>query len=135
MCWVRIRLKIFCIDSILIMLCPCFCSQQRTGDEPILGCIGMAEPGEDYCRPIEVTTPPTPQPTSSVTPPVTPNPTSEVCILSSYYLQFLSILKIQHLLTLAHLSISIQHFSLLQVLQHPVLHSSQLISQLNPHHR
>ena len=45
-----------CIDSILI-ICPCFCSQQRSGDEPIPGCIGVHEPGEDYCRPAEPTTP------------------------------------------------------------------------------
>ena len=63
----------------ILIICPCFCSQQRKGDEPIPGCIGIAETGEDYCRPAEPTTPPIAL------------PTSEVCILSRYYLLFLSI--------------------------------------------
>eukprot|EP00986_Skeletonema_menzelii_P005451 scaffold1984_cov144-Skeletonema_menzelii.AAC.4 len=46
--------------------------EQRTGDEPIPGCVGVAATGEDYCRPADQSTP---QPTSAVTPPVTPSPT------------------------------------------------------------
>eukprot|EP00985_Skeletonema_marinoi_P019741 scaffold11430_cov165-Skeletonema_marinoi.AAC.1 len=49
--------------------------QQRTGTETIVGCIGVPEPGEDYCRVADPTAPPTPAPTNAVTPPVTPNPT------------------------------------------------------------
>eukprot|EP00984_Skeletonema_dohrnii_P002504 scaffold869_cov75-Skeletonema_dohrnii-CCMP3373.AAC.3 len=52
--------------------------QQRTGNEVIPNCIGVPEPGEDYCRVADPTAPPTPQPTDAVTPPPTPEPTNAV---------------------------------------------------------
>ena len=93
------------------ILVPCFVSscillsQQRSGTEPIPGCIGDPEPGEDYCRypdtssptpaptpvptqvvtsaptpalTVVVTQAPTPEPTQVVTPPPTPEPTQVV---------------------------------------------------------
>ena len=50
------------------------CSQSRSADEPIPGCVGTPVPGEDYCRYPDPTTEPTPQPTPV---PTTPLPTSE----------------------------------------------------------
>ena len=55
-------------NGTLISINSCSChisSQQRTGNEPIPGCIGTAEPGEDYCRSPDATSPPTPQPTGT----------------------------------------------------------------------
>jgi hypothetical protein len=43
------------------------CSQLRSGDEPIPGCIGVPVRGEDYCR-----YPDTPEPTGSPTQPTYP---------------------------------------------------------------
>ena len=65
------------------ILVPCFVSscilllfsQQRSGTEPIPGCIGDPEPGEDYCRYPDTSSPtpaPTPVPTQVVTSAPTP---------------------------------------------------------------
>ena len=60
----------YCFDVIstklklIFSLCFCFCSHQRTGDEPIPGCIGMAATGEDYCRYPELTYVGNPPPTT-----------------------------------------------------------------------
>ena len=53
------------------------CSQSRSGDEPIPGCVGTPVPGEDYCRYPDPTAEPTPQPTSAPSNPPTNLPTAE----------------------------------------------------------
>ena len=56
------------------------CSLQRSGTDPVPGCLGVPDVDKDYCVPAETTLPPTPNPTAV---PTNPLPTSEPTALNS----------------------------------------------------
>ena len=71
-------------ETLSLSACPCscsticdyvMCSQSRSGNEVIPGCVGTPVPGEDYCRYPDPTAAPTPQPTPVPTSEPTSNPT------------------------------------------------------------
>ena len=69
------------LDQLLCLMC----SQSRSGNEVIPGCVGTPVPGEDYCRLPDPTTEPTPQPTPAPSTPFpTPEPTSEFTLQISF---------------------------------------------------